>query len=188
MLSNNEFMILAIIHEFQAISGYKLNQVIGFRGYRAWADLGATSIYLNLKRLVQAGLIEGTLDVLKATKGPAAMKYRCTAVGMQALKRETALALSSSREHDRRFDLALSAIEVLSLMEICQSLEERILILENEISRIESVRLKQSPGISFSGRLLFDRTLRFLRQEIDDTKLLRKTIIKEKSENENRKL
>jgi DNA-binding PadR family transcriptional regulator len=188
MLSNNEFMILAIIHEFQAISGYKLNQVMAFRGYRAWADLGATSIYVNLKRLVQAGLIEGTLDVLKSTKGPASMKYRCTAVGIQALERETALALSSSREHDRRFDLALSTLEVLSGATICQSLEERIFMLERELTRIETVRIHQSPGISFSGQLLFDRTLRFIRQEIDDTKLLRETIIKEKSNNEDRKL
>ena len=187
MLSNNAFMILAIIHELKSISGYRLNQIIENRGYRAWADLGTTTIYVSLKSMVKAGLIEGSIDAFKSTQGPSSVLYNCTPNGITALRNEVRYALEHSREHNRRFDLALSTIDILTLSEIQQSLASRVLMLESQKAGIEAARTKQNDSISFQGVLLFERTLHFIHHEIEYTNNLIKTITKEWNKNDSKR-
>lgn len=169
MISHNEFMLLAIINEQELISGYRLNQIIEYRGYRSWADIGSTSIYINLKKLVQLKLIEGTVSIDKKTKGPSSILYKCTKEGLLTLKETTVESLQSSRERERRFDLALSTINILSKIEIKGALIKRISMLSSEKNRIRLVQINQKSVISLQGDLLFERTLNFIEREIEYT-------------------
>jgi DNA-binding PadR family transcriptional regulator len=107
-------MILSLIWEAKTASGYQLNAIIKNRGYRAWADIGITSIYSTLKKLEQKGLVSSRLTTDKTTQGPAAKEFSLTDNAINLLKEETEKWLSETRERDRRFDLALSMIDLLS--------------------------------------------------------------------------
>jgi DNA-binding PadR family transcriptional regulator len=164
-MNNNGFMLLSVIAELEPVSGYKLNQVIEQRGFRQWADIGSTSIYVNLKKLANVGLIEGFVAEEKHTKGPSAVLYRCTNAGKSMLRKLILDSLRTAREHDRRFDLALSAIHLPQKSEVLDALRDRMRLLKSEQRRIEDIRLRQGDEVSFQGRLLFERTLVFLDNE-----------------------
>ncbi len=165
-LSNTEYTILSLIREVEKASGYRLNTVIENRGYREWADIGMTSIYAALKKLEQKGLVQGKLTTDKATRGPAAKEYNLTAEGTRLLKEETVKGLSQTRERDRRFDLALSTMDLLSSLEALACIKERIAFLIKEQKRLAAIYDNQRYGISFMGALLFKHTLHILQGEI----------------------
>jgi len=169
-MTNNSFMLIALIYEKQLISGYDLNKIIETRGYRSWADIGTTSIYVNLKKLSIDGYIIGTESNGKRISGPSSILYSCTDKGILELKQHVKESIHHAREHDRRFDLALSVCNILSKNEIKDSLKKRIDMLEKEISRINKIRMIQSNEVSFQGVLLFERTILFIEREIDYTK------------------
>ncbi|UNC90815.1 PadR family transcriptional regulator [Candidatus Contubernalis alkaliaceticus] len=165
-LSNTEFMLLSLIRERKAASGYQLNTIIKNRGYRQWADVGMTSIYRGLKKLEQKGLIQGQLTTNKTIQGPAAKEYFLTDEGVNMLKEETGKGLSETRERDRRFDLALSTMDVLSSETALSLFFKRMQFLESEQKRISKVYSGQQQQISFQGALLFKHTLHFIKSEI----------------------
>jgi len=165
-LSDREFMLLSLIWERKAVSGYQLNAIIKNRGYREWAEIGMTSIYIGLKKLEQKELIQGQLTTNKTIQGPAAKEYSLTDEGANLLKEETGKGLSETRERDRRFDLALSTMDVLSLETALSLIFKRKIFLESEQKRISKVYSGQQHHISFQGALLFKHTLHFIKSEI----------------------
>jgi DNA-binding PadR family transcriptional regulator len=165
-LSNVEYMLLTLIRERKATSGYQLDALIKERSYREWADISMTSIYVGLKKLEQKGLIQGRLATDKTTQGPAAKEYSLTKKGMRLLQEETEKGLSETRERDRRFDLALSSMEVLSSEQALASIGKRMTFLETEQKRISDVFTEQRQRISFTGVLLFKHTLQFMQSEM----------------------
>lgn len=48
-LSNVEMVLLQIIAELNQMSGYEINKRIEQRGYREWAKIGTTSIYVGFQ-------------------------------------------------------------------------------------------------------------------------------------------
>jgi len=165
-LSNVEYMLLSLIRESGKASGYGLNALIADRGYREWADIGMTSIYVGLKKLERRGLIQGRLTAEKTIRGPAAREYSLTGEGKRLLVEETARGLSETRERDRRFDLALSAMDVLSPAKARSLIRERKEFLETERERLSSALAAGRGRMSVQGELLFKHTLNFIRSEI----------------------
>ena len=159
-------MILSLVWEAKTASGYQLNATINNRGYREWADIGMTSIYTTLKRLEQKGLISSRITMHKTTQGPVARDYFLTSNGTLLLKEETEKGLSETRERDRRFDLALSVIDILSLEKALVLIEKRKLYLKSEQKRLSEVYAGQQQNITFNGGLLFRHTLQFIQSEI----------------------
>lgn len=178
-MNNNGFMLLAVIAETGPVSGYKLNQIMERRGYRAWADIGSTSIYVNLKKLSSEGLIEGVASGSKNTKGPESILYRCLDSGKAMLVRLILESLQTTREHDRRFDLALSVIQLAPKSQVLDALNQRVAMLSRHKQRIQDLRQSQSDELSYQGNLLFERTLYFLENEREYTVRLIRQIDKE---------
>ena len=164
-VSNKEYMILSLLWEKKAASGYQLNTIVKNRGYREWADIGMTSIYTGLKKLEKKDLIQGRFTTNKTTRGPIAKEFYLTDKGIDLLKEETAKGLSETRERDRRFDLALSILDILSSEQGFSLIGKRKVFLESEKIRIANV-YKTQEGISFKGILLFKHTLQFIQCEI----------------------
>lgn len=124
-LSNSEFILMQIIYDRDMISGYEINQLIKARGYREWADMGTTSIYAGLNNLNKRKLVTSYIDVDKQGRGPVPKKFEVTAAGKKVLQQETLEALSSTRERDFKFDLALAAIPHVPKEEVLTALQQR---------------------------------------------------------------
>jgi DNA-binding PadR family transcriptional regulator len=165
-ISNAEYMLCALIREGGKASGYRLNTVIRERGYREWADIGMTSIYGGLKKLECKGLISGQRVRRKTTQGPAAVEYGLTVEGARLLKEETEKGLSGTRERDRRFDLALSAIDVVSRDKSRALIGKRKAFLESEYERMKVIFAGERARVSAAGILLFGHTFHLLKSEI----------------------
>ena len=117
-LSNTELILLILINEHRVISGYRVNSLIEKYGYRQWAGIGTTSIYVGLKNLEKKGLTESTMDYEKITKGPVGKIFSINKSGKQCLLQELRKGLSKTREHDTRFKIAISGMDFLKKGEI----------------------------------------------------------------------
>lgn len=166
MINNNEYMLLSLLWQSEQASGYQLNKIIDSRGYRAWADIGMTSIYATLKKLDKKGLIVSHLITDKTTTGPAAKVYALTDDGLHTLREATCTGLSQTRERDRRFDLALSTTDLLPHDQVLDLIDQRKSFLQKEHARLSAVYASQQPHIALTGSLLFQHTLRFIDSEL----------------------
>ncbi|MDR3562759.1 MAG: helix-turn-helix transcriptional regulator [Negativicutes bacterium] len=124
-LSNVEFILLQFICDRPMVSGYEINQMIKARGYKEWADIGTTSIYVGLNKLSGKKLVTSHIDLEKQGRGPVPRKFEITSTGKDVLQQETIAALSATRERDFRFDLALAAIPFVTREEVVTALTRR---------------------------------------------------------------
>lgn len=172
-LSNAELMLLQIICEKGEVSGYEIDKLVEERGYREWADIGTTSIYTGLEKLRKKRFVESYLDIEKQGKGPLPRKFKLTKEGRDALRKETIKALSSSRERDRRFDLAIAAIPFLPPQEVIEALHEREEFLSKVAKNIEKKFESQGgESLPLNVKALFRHPLSFIRQEKEFMKVL----------------
>jgi DNA-binding PadR family transcriptional regulator len=109
-VTNVEMVLLQIIAEKEGISGYGINQIVKERGYREWADIGMTSIYVGLKKLEDKKLVKSKINTSKTGKGPMPKIFYLTEKGKEVLSAEVLLILSGSRERERIFDLGVAGI------------------------------------------------------------------------------
>ncbi|MFF0830168.1 PadR family transcriptional regulator [Brevibacillus sp. NPDC003359] len=135
-LSNVEFMLLQIIAECNQVSGYDINKLIDQRGYREWANIGTTSIYTGLKKLNDKGLIESEDSSEKSGKGPMPIRFIMMEAGMDLLRNQIIVSLSSSRERDPRFDLGLAALPFIKKGEAIEALRQRLDFLKETSKQI----------------------------------------------------
>ncbi|MEI7850022.1 MAG: PadR family transcriptional regulator, partial [Chloroflexota bacterium] len=87
-LSNVEFALLQLISEQAELSGYMISRLIEERGFREWADIGETSIYIGLEKLNKKEFVEFYIDIDKQGKGPLPKKFTLTDKGKEILKEE----------------------------------------------------------------------------------------------------
>lgn len=167
-LSNVELALLQLISENNELSGYKINKLIEERGYREWADISETSVYVGLEKLFKKDLVEYYLPANKKGKGPLPKRFTLTAKGKKIFKAEVIEALSSSRERDSRFDLAIASIPFLTTAEAIAALENRKEFLESEANRI-TVKLESQGGnnLPFHVKALFRHPLVLIKSELD---------------------
>ncbi|MCG7410688.1 PadR family transcriptional regulator [Paenibacillus sp. ACRRX] len=135
-LSNVEFMLLQIIAESKQASGYQINKLIELRGYREWANIGTTSIYVGLQKLKDKGLIQSEDSVHKSGKGPVPSTYVMMEAGIEALRNEIIVSLASARERDNRFDLGLAALPFIEKNEAVEALRKRQNLLEETLRNL----------------------------------------------------
>lgn len=183
-LSNVEFALLQLISENGELSGYEINKLIEERGYREWANIGETSIYSGLDKLNKKVLVEFYVDAYKQGKGPLPKKFKLTDKGKETLRDEVLRALSTTRERDRRFDLALASILLLVPEEAILALNKRKEFLANESERLKN-KLESQGGenLPFHVKSLFKHPLVFIDTEIEFVDELL-GLLKEGSENE----
>ncbi|MCD9022608.1 helix-turn-helix transcriptional regulator [Cohnella silvisoli] len=135
-LSNVEFMLLQIIAESKQASGYQINKLIELRGYREWANIGTTSIYAGLQKLKDKRLIRSEDSGHKSGKGPLPSTYVMMEAGIETLRNEIIISLTSSRERDNRFDLGLAALPFIGKNEAIEALRKRQNFLEETLGNI----------------------------------------------------
>ena len=166
-LSNVEFALLQLITENGELSGYEINKLIDQRGYREWADIGETSIYSGLDKLNKKELVEFYIYADKQGRGPLPKKFKLTDKGKETLKDEVLGALSTTRERDRRFDLALASIPFITPEEAVIALSKRKEFLASESERLNN-KLESQGGknLPFHVKALFKHPLVFIDTEI----------------------
>lgn len=168
-ISNAEYSVLSILMECEVASGYEINQIVEARGFREWADIGKTSVYTALKKLEHSDLIKGDLNRSKSGRGPVGRSFAVTATGSSLFVAETAQGLSTSREREPFFALAMAGSFVLSRPELSSLLQQRVLMLESEQDRIRR-HMPPGDGLAFEAHLLFEYTFSRIRAEISFTK------------------
>ncbi|MCK5052076.1 MAG: helix-turn-helix transcriptional regulator [Candidatus Cloacimonetes bacterium] len=177
-ITNSELILSILICENKEISGYKINSLIEKYGYREWAGIGPTSIYKGLKKLKKIGYIESRFDLNKTTKGPVGKIYIITKSGKTQLLEELRSGLSETREHNQRFKIAFSGIDLLEKTEICELLEKRVLFLNSEFKRINTKKKLIEHKI-LKVQMLFEHSLWAIKSEIKFTTYLIKQYNKE---------
>ena len=142
-VSNVELALLEMVAEKQPVSGYEIDTLIRQRGYREWAGIGTTSIYIRLLRLEKRGLIEARAHKKKSGRGPAPKKYALTAAGERTVKPVITDALIFSRSMNPRFDLGMAGLPLLTGREAITSLQKRIKFLKRVSSELKVKYLSQ---------------------------------------------
>lgn len=166
-ISNVELMLLQIIYQQKDICGYQINKLVKERDYLEWADIGTTSVYTGLEKLRKKRLVHLRIDEEKRGKGPLPKKFRLTGKGKNVLKDELLKALSYTRERDKKFDLAFSAIGVLRPAEVKGALETRKHFLLNIAQKLKE-KLKSLGGdkLPINIKALFKHSLHLIKSEV----------------------
>lgn len=167
-ITNVEYMLLQIIYEQRNVSGYEINQLVQERGYREWGDIGSTAIYVGLKKLTEKQLVTSYLDTLKQGKGPTPRRFEVTDTGAKLLKKNTLEFLSSARERDNRFDLALASMPFLTTKEVLAALQKRKEFL-SEVAENINKKFETQGGISLPLHVqaLFRHPLLLIKNEME---------------------
>jgi DNA-binding PadR family transcriptional regulator len=186
-ITNVELMLLQIICEQKTVSGYEINQLIKERGYREWGDIGTTSIYVGLKKLSDKQLVNSYIDTTKQGKGPMPRKFEVTDNGVKLLKQNTLESLSSSRERDNRFDLALAGIPFLTTEEVWAALQKRKGFL-SEVAKNINIKFESQGGrrLPVHVQALFRHPLVLIKNEIEFMDILIKDLLEKSDDKENR--
>ncbi|MGV8083605.1 MAG: GyrI-like domain-containing protein [Coriobacteriia bacterium] len=129
-MTDAELAVLGLVVECPR-HAYEIEQVIVERGMRDWTDVGFSSIYYLLRKMEQAGLVEGRRDSA-ASKGPARTIYSATSAGFTAWT-EASLSALANPDAKMPFLLGLAGLgglpedRALEAARNClQSLEDRL--------------------------------------------------------------
>ena len=131
-----ELAILSILAE-GPMHGYGLEQIIQGRNMREWTQIGFSSIYYILNKLMKLGWAEKTFDPGKS-EGPPRQIYRLTEKGRRKWKDGVLKALSTPDQFDNRFQLALSNIGNLNKREVVEALvryKKALLEIQENVGR-----------------------------------------------------
>jgi DNA-binding PadR family transcriptional regulator len=166
-LANVEMVLLQVIAEKEGISGYGINQIVKERGYREWADIGMTSIYLGLKKLENKKLVKFRIHTAKIGKGPIPKIYFLTEKGEEVLSTEVLFVLSESRERDRVFDLGVAGIPFVTPKKVKEALLQRKKFLNEHSDKIHN-KFKKDGGLQLPvhARYLFKHSLYLIGNEL----------------------
>ncbi len=124
-LTNVEIVLLEVIAEKSELSGYQISKLVAERGYKAWAEIGTTSVYVGLEKLSKKKLVSYRVPGSKQGKGPLPRYFGLTRQGLTVLRNEILRILASSRERQRVFDLGLAGIPLLPRDEVISALIKR---------------------------------------------------------------
>lgn len=86
-LSNIDMVLLEILCETDSLSWYKLNKIIQEREYQRQANIGKSSVYSRLSKLVTDWLIIESKDQKTAGQWPKSKSYSVTTNWLKAIKR-----------------------------------------------------------------------------------------------------
>lgn len=164
-ISMIDAMLLLLLAEQSEASGYTLDAQVERRGYRAWAGIGTSSIYARLRILEERGWATSRPGTEKRGRGPIPRLVSLTPAGHARARAFVVDGLSTTREHDPRFNLALSGMELLAPRTVAECLDRRRAFLRAEHARVAA--LAALPGNdSRPARLLFARSLHCITAEL----------------------
>jgi DNA-binding PadR family transcriptional regulator len=129
-MTNSELILLSLISECPR-HGYEIEQIIVERGMRNWTEIGFSSIYFVLKKLVKEG-IASTSPAPAAGRGPAKKVFSVTPAGRAALHEGVLQSLRSPDLGDQSFLFGLSCLPLLSKPEAVESLQTRCRVLREK--------------------------------------------------------
>ncbi len=173
-INNAEFALLVLISEQDGCNGYSLRKIVLERGYDAWSGLSVSSIYVTLKKLEKRGFVTSDIDTNKRTRGPAGWIFRISNEGQIALKRAMKETLSTAREHDPRYNVALSGVDLLDRKTVRECFAERGNALSRQLEKLEA--LYRSEDRPLAAELLFSRIIAGLEAEITWMKTAQKKL------------
>ena len=169
MLSNTELMLLHLLHQDGNMSGYDINRLVEQRGFREWAEIGMTSIYVSLNKLAKKELVRAELDIAKKGKGPTPKKYFLLPTGTSHLKQEVENGIQALRLKDSRFRLCISALSILNREEQKVLFNKRATALKNRKHELEHTTYiaQGGEGLPQNVRWLFQYSFDALQMEVN---------------------
>jgi len=159
-----ELAILSILAE-GPMHGYGIEQVIQDRNMREWTQVGFSSIYYILNKLLKLGWLEKYTDE-EQSEGPPRQVFRLTETGRKKWKDAILKALSIPDQFDNRFQLALSNIGNLDKSEVIQALEEYQQALFKIQRNVEMRSSAQGAFMPWFVQGMFDLSRRKLSEEL----------------------
>lgn len=165
ILNNAELALLSIISDQGSLNGYQLKRLVDERGLQAWAGVSSSSIYVVLKKLEKRGFVSSSPDMEKRSRGPRGQVFVVTNIGVRTLLYDVKSALSGSREHDARYNVALSSVAILPKPEFLQCCVARLDFLKDERKRIYARGVEQG-NLPLAASLIFQRILHGIDAEI----------------------
>jgi DNA-binding PadR family transcriptional regulator len=160
-LTASEVAVLGLLAEAPR-SGYEISAVVEERGMREWTDLAPSSVYAILKRLLEAGLIEATTEVVK---NRARSRNALTRAGRARLRASVERLLAEVERPTSVLDVGIANVACLPPTRVRELLSGRRRVLEREIARLEATKRERSVGAPYFVRALFERPLAQLRAE-----------------------
>ncbi|WP_165422967.1 PadR family transcriptional regulator [Ktedonosporobacter rubrisoli] len=157
-------LLLSLLAE-RPMHGYELNQQITARSIRQWTNIGLSSIYQSLDKLVAGGWVEASEEP-NPGQGPSQRKvYTLTESGRQQFKELARTALDSSEHQRFDYDLGLGvALTCLPHGEVASALEERYRALQAQHQHV-SAACAWSEHL-LSARIVLDHQRRALEMEL----------------------
>ncbi len=142
-MTNTEFAILSLIVELPR-HGYEIEQIIEERGMREWTEIGFSSIYYVLKKLENAGLVEGKIEQ-QAGRGPARKVYHITSAGDEAYQTATLEALSNPHRCYAPLQLGLANLPGVPLNLALNALQQHRDALAERLNHVHNRQEAQQP-------------------------------------------
>jgi hypothetical protein len=167
-LTNLEFMLLQIVCEHTEVFNYGINCLLKERGYQEGIDIGTVSVNRALNHLSKQQLINFYTDSTQSGEIHPHRKLAITHEGKKLLWQEIINALSSSRERDDRFDIALAAIPLVAADDVVVALKNRKIFLAKVAEHIQAqFECQGGTALPFNLQALFRHSLLLIKHEID---------------------
>ena len=166
VFSNAELMLIQLIFQSPNKTGYEISKWVRKLGYNRWAGVGKTSVYNGLNKLISKEFVNAHINSNKIGKGPLPTCYAITEKGSEAMKQDMITTIQTARERDQRFDLTVSAIHLLSKIEITESFSIRKEFLNQEYDRLAADYERQKDCLHDGGKLLYERMLMSLENDL----------------------
>lgn len=137
---NNEraklpLLLLSLLAE-KPMHGYEINQQIEARSIRQWANVGLSSIYQTLEKMVEGGLLSAQEVVNEGQGASYRTVYSITTQGQEELLSRVRMALASTEHQRFDYDLGLGiALTHLPLHEVKEALEHRSATIQTQLQR-----------------------------------------------------
>ncbi|MBT3756740.1 MAG: PadR family transcriptional regulator [Candidatus Cloacimonetes bacterium] len=170
--SNAELMLMQLICESPNRTGYEINNWVKKLGYNRWAGVGKTSVYNGLSKLISNEYLTSHVNVNKTGKGPLPTCYNITQKGKTTLKQDMLETIQTARERDKRFDLIVSAIHLLSKNETVTSFTIRKKFLSSEHNRLSGSYEENKSCFHEGGMLLVRRMLMSIENDLNFADLI----------------
>lgn len=176
-ITNVEMALLEIIKEKSKTSGYEVRKIIEERGYKEWANIGKTSIYIGIKKLKKKGFITIKTMKKKEGKGPLPNKINLTKLGEKVLVEEIKKALLSQKNLPLYY-LGIAGIGLIKKDIALELLKRREIINQKIIEEIKRIFKKQGGDrLSLEAKALFEHPILLIRADTDFIKKFSKRMV-----------
>ncbi|RKS08047.1 PadR family transcriptional regulator [Nocardiopsis sp. Huas11] len=159
-LTPAELTVLGLIIE-RPRHGYDLEQVIERRGVRQWTDIGFSSIYYLLAKLVKRGLVH-VPDAPDAARSRRV--HHATAAGRRAAQEGALALIREPRPLPHPLLVGLANLPLLSEREYADALRARLAQVEERVAAVRAAERAQASSAR-AAREVFSYSLSLLEAE-----------------------